>query len=373
MGITKIFFWAMFLYAYLPCVVAKDVVREYWIAADEVVWDYAPSFPVNLMSGKEFNEEQRVFVGDGESGADGVIGRRYLKAIYRQYSRDFMALSNRTIDETYLGLLGPIIRAEVGDQIVVHFRNNTRFPVSLHAHGMFYNKDSEGAMYADGTKQKADDHILPQSEYTYTWQVTERAGPGPNDSSSIIWPYHSHVNTPGDVNAGLIGVIIITRKGLANVDGSPKDIDREFVTLFNIFDENTSNYLATNISEYTDVNVDPADETFVEGNLMHGMNGYLWGNNQGYVFQVGERVRWHIIAMGTEVDIHTAHWHGITLLHNGNRVDTIAILPAATKTLDFQADNSGIWMYHCHVNDHIDAGMMSVFTVMDLPREKLNP
>lgn len=34
--------------------------REYWIAADEVVWDYAPSFPINLMSGKEFTPEQLV-------------------------------------------------------------------------------------------------------------------------------------------------------------------------------------------------------------------------------------------------------------------------------------------------------------------------
>ena len=46
--------------------------REYWIAADEVQWDYAPAFPINPMTGKEFTAEQRVLVEQG-------IGRRYLK------------------------------------------------------------------------------------------------------------------------------------------------------------------------------------------------------------------------------------------------------------------------------------------------------
>ena len=39
--------------------------RVYWIAAEEVQWDYAPSFPIDPMSGNEFTEEQRVFVEQG--------------------------------------------------------------------------------------------------------------------------------------------------------------------------------------------------------------------------------------------------------------------------------------------------------------------
>lgn len=45
--------------------------RVYWIAADEMHWDYAPSFPINPMTNTEFTAEQRVFVEQG-------IGRRYL-------------------------------------------------------------------------------------------------------------------------------------------------------------------------------------------------------------------------------------------------------------------------------------------------------
>ena len=76
-----------------------------------------------------------------------------------------------------------------------------------------------------------------------------------------------------------------------------------------------------------------------------------------------DEVRWYIIGLGTEVDIHTPHWHGNTLLDSGHRVDTTEVFPATIKVLDMLADDPGIWMYHCHVNDHIDAGMSAVYKV----------
>ena len=50
-----------------------------------------------------------------------------------------------------LGLLGPTLRAKVGDTIRIHYRNNVRFTTSLHPHGVLYAKDSEGSPYNDGT------------------------------------------------------------------------------------------------------------------------------------------------------------------------------------------------------------------------------
>ena len=54
-----------------------------------------------------------------------------------------------------------MIQAEVGDTIKVVFRNNCPFPASMHPHGVFYDKDSEGAPYNDGTggADKADDAV----------------------------------------------------------------------------------------------------------------------------------------------------------------------------------------------------------------------
>ena len=79
--------------------------------------------------------------------------------------------------------------------------------------------------------------------------------------------------------------------------------------------------------------------------------------------RVGERVRWYLVAMGTEVDLHTAHWHGSTVLHSGQRKDVLELMPGSSKTVDMRPDSAGTWLYHCHVNDHIKAGMLSKFEV----------
>lgn len=42
------------------------------------------------------------------------------------------------------GLLGPTIRGEVGDTIIVTFRNMADHPCSIHPHGIAYGKQSEG-------------------------------------------------------------------------------------------------------------------------------------------------------------------------------------------------------------------------------------
>lgn len=60
-------------------------------------------------------------------------------------------LSPRSASDAYLGLLGPIIRAEVGDTIQVVFKNSLRFPATMHPHGVAYLKNSEGSPYFDGT------------------------------------------------------------------------------------------------------------------------------------------------------------------------------------------------------------------------------
>jgi FtsP/CotA-like multicopper oxidase with cupredoxin domain len=43
--------------------------------------------------------------------------------------------------------------------------------------------------------------------------------------------------------------------------------------------------------------------------------------------------------------------------------DTVLIPPRETADLAFVADNPGDWMFHCHVTDHQEAGMMGVFRI----------
>ena len=341
------------------------VTRTYYVAADKVAWDYAPSGE-NQITGEEFGEAENVFVGSGPDR----IGRTYYKALYREYTdASFTTLKPVPARWRHLGTLGPVLRGEVGDTIKVVFKNNTEFPFTMHPHGVFYAKNSEGAPYSDGTTDadKADDAVGQGETHTYVWQIPNRAGPGPGDPSTILWMYHSHVDEPKDTNAGLIGPIIVGREGSLRADGTPKDVDREFVQMFTVFDENSSWYLEENIETFAGdpASVDAEDEGFIESNLMHSINGFVFGNLplESLTMQRGERVRWYMLGMGTEVDLHTPHWHAQTLTWMGMRTDIAELLPASMKVLDMRPDNPGTWLYHCHVNDHIDAGMLARFKV----------
>jgi hephaestin len=77
----------------------------------------------------------------------------------------------------------------------------------------------------------------------------------------------------------------------------------------------------------------------------------------------GERVRWYVMDLGTETDLHTPHWHGNTVLVTGMRTDSLSLLPGSMVVADMVPDDVGTWLYHCHVNDHITAGMQALYTV----------
>jgi FtsP/CotA-like multicopper oxidase with cupredoxin domain len=336
-------------------------IRVHYIAADEVDWDYAPS-GLNQITGEPFGDTENVFVQQGPDR----IGKVYRKSVYREYTdATFTRLKPVPSRWRHLGVLGPPIHAQVGDTIRVVFRNKTRFPATMHPHGVRYEKDSEGAPYDDGTvgAKKADDSVAPGGSHTYVWEVPERAGPGPMDPSSVMWMYHSHVDEPGDTNAGLMGPIIVTALGKARTDGSPADVDREFVNVFSVMDENASPYLQHNIDAFTGDpgSVDVDDGDFGESNLMHGINGYVYGNGPAMKMKVGEHVRFYLMGMGTEVDLHTPHWHGNTVTVMGMRTDVAELLPASMKTADMHVDQPGTWLFHCHVNDHITAGMQAKY------------
>ena len=338
--------------------------RTYYIAADEVDWDYAPQGK-NMITGQPFGDTENVFVGHTPK----TIGSTYRKALYREYTdATFTRLKPREARWETNGLLGPVIRAEVGDTIKVVFRNNATKPYSIHVHGVQYDKASEGAPYNDGTSgaDKADDAVAPGNTVTYTYKVPTRAGPAVHDGNSVMWMYHSHTDEIKDTNTGLMGPMIIYPDGALRADGSVVGIDREFVAVFSVLNENQSHYLKDNIDRFAGdpASVDPDDPEFQESNLMHSINGYVYGNGPMMVANAGERVRWYLMSMGTEVDLHTPHFHGNTVTSGGMRTDVLELLPASMKTADMVPDDPGIWLLHCHVNDHIAAGMSTRYQIV---------
>ncbi|HEX9893467.1 MAG TPA: multicopper oxidase domain-containing protein [Gemmatimonadales bacterium] len=341
------------------------VTRTYYVAAEEVDWDYAPS-DTNRITGEAWSPLDLEFV----ERRDNRIGKVYRKAVFREYTdSSFTTRKPRPAEWEHLGMLGPLLRGSVGDTIRVVFRNLAGHPHSMHPHGVIYNKDSEGAPYADGTSgaDKADDQVPTGGTHVYVWPIPERAGPGPMEPSSVFWMYHSHANEGSDVNEGLVGPMVVTARGKAKPDGSPVDVDREFVVLFGEFDENVSLYYEGNITAYalkpkSVTRLVPFSDPQYLANLRETMNGLSFGHTPGLRMRVGERVRWYVFG-ATNFEIHAPHWHGQTALANHMRTDVLSLMTMQMVTADMVPDNPGTWLFHCHVAPHLIAGMAALFTV----------
>jgi FtsP/CotA-like multicopper oxidase with cupredoxin domain len=313
---------ALSLASALPAMGFAGKVRHYYIAAEDVTWDYAPSGK-DLVHGATVPNPWRAQT-------------RWKKTRYIEYTD--ATFSVQKPQPEWLGILGPILRAEVGDTLLVTFLNRSEKAHSIHPHGLHYDKDNEGAAYLPYGKGAG---VAPGERFTYRWTADKNSGPAPGSSSSVVWWYHSHVDAEKEINAGLLGPIIVTAAGMADTRGVPKDVNREFVLSFMIFDELPGQ----------------------DAGQFHAMNGYVFGNLPGLVMKQGERVRWYLLGMGNEKDLHTPHWHGETVTYAKHHTDVVELLPGSMTTVDMIADNPGTWLFHCHVADHMEAGMMASYTI----------
>ncbi|MFI2611792.1 multicopper oxidase family protein [Kitasatospora sp. NPDC018619] len=89
-------------------------------------------------------------------------------------------------------------------------------------------------------------------------------------------------------------------------------------------------------------------------------DGRRYDPAQRHPVAAGERVRlefrnstamWHPVHL---------HGHSFALPGDGPRKDTAIVLPGTTLAVDFDADNPGLWMVHCHNVYHAETGMMTV-------------
>ncbi|WP_408638780.1 MULTISPECIES: multicopper oxidase domain-containing protein [Nocardia] len=100
------------------------------------------------------------------------------------------------------------------------------------------------------------------------------------------------------------------------------------------------------------------------------MNKYIWTINgkasPGHApldVTAGQRVRLRL--NNKTMMWHPRHLHGptfqvVTGSVAGPRKDTSIVVPMQTVEVDFDADNPGQWMLHCHNIYHGEAGMMTV-------------
>ncbi|XP_063999306.1 coagulation factor V [Pogoniulus pusillus] len=305
-------------------VVAAAKVREHYIAAQPTSWTYK----------LESEEKSRL------EHSNPV----YKKISYREYEVDF---KKEKPANAFAGLLGPTLRAEVGDTLVVHLKNMADKPVSIHPQGIVYNKNAEGSLYDDRTipAEKRDDAVLPGQVYTYVWDVTEEVGPREADLPCLTYAYYSHENMVMDFNSGLIGALLICKKGSLNEDGSQKLFDKEYVLMFGVFDENKSWQKSASL-KYT-------------------INGYTDGMLPDLEACAYDNISWHLIGMSSKPEIFSIHVNGQSMEQRQRRVSAVNLVGGSSATVNMTVTEEGRWLISSLVQKHLQAGMHGYLTVRD--------
>ena len=278
--------------------------REYWIGARAVRWNVVPTGRDEWMDHK-------------------IPRRRTFTAyVYQRYTAGFASPIGRPT------IPGPTLRAEVGDTLVVNFRNlggKIKQAVTMHPHGVRYTPDYDGAYQGDFTR--IGGFIEPGEEFTYTWEATP--------DSVGVWPYHDHgPNHTINQFRGMFGTIIIRPRGAAVPDS-------EHVLFMHNF---------------------PPQVTGLDS-ILHCFNGHAFAGNAPTIrAKAGQRVAIHV--MVADGNFHTFHIHGHRWKTAGGEfVDCPTVGPNETITAEFLEDNPGRWLYHCHVASHMDNGMAGWFIV----------
>ena len=100
----------------------------------------------------------------------------------------------RTAAWTYNGALpGPLLRAKVGDRLIVHFRNELPEATTIHWHGLRVPNDMDGA---PGVTQEP---IASGASFRFEFTLTD---------AGTYW-YHPHIDSSAQVGRGLYGALIV--------------------------------------------------------------------------------------------------------------------------------------------------------------------
>ncbi|XP_075576680.1 coagulation factor VIII isoform X1 [Pelecanus crispus] len=344
----------------LLCLVEEGIskVRRYYIGAVETAWDYVHSDLLSVLQAPA-----------GVSGhpvpwrpMPGVLPR-YRKAVFVEYPD--ASFTQPKPKPAWMGLLGPTIRAEVYDTVVITFKNLASRPYNLHAVGVSYWKASEGAGYEDETSQpeKEGDRVDPGKTYTYIWEIQQNQGPTDGDSPCLTHSYSSNTDSVKDINSGLIGALLVCRPGTLASDGN-EDMQQEFVMLFAVFDEGKSWYSEPS----SPAAPQPLPHNRTE---LHTINGYINGSLPGLTLCLKKQVYWHVIGLGTGPEVHSIFLEAHTFLVRGHRLSSLEISPATYLTAQTIPGTAGWFRMFCQILSHQQAGMEAIVKVEECLEERL--
>ncbi len=97
---------------------------------------------------------------------------------------------------------GPLLEANIGDVVTVHFQNDTMMPMALHWHGLRVTPEM------DGIQQMMGDPVDPGERFDYTFTLQD---------AGFYW-FHTHMDTAVTIEAGLQAPIVVHAAGEVRPD-----------------------------------------------------------------------------------------------------------------------------------------------------------
>jgi manganese oxidase len=233
---------------------------------------------------------------------------------------------------------GPMIHTEVGDRVEVAVTNDLPMGTDVHWHGIKV-PNSE-----DGVAPLTQDLIQPGETYTYRFTTDE----------SAVNMYHPHHHAQMKVPNGMWGVFLVGDVALP--EGGTTIGGRTLA------DDLTPDQVVPMV-------VNDA------GTIGMSINGKGWPATEPIVAKKGDQVLIHYYNEGYQ--IHPMHLHGMPQLVVAKDgfpldqpywADTVNVAPGERYSVLVEAEEVGVWAFHCHILTHAESdegmyGMVTAFIV----------
>lgn len=241
---------------------------------------------------------------------------------------------------------GPMIRVTEGDRVRVTLVNRLPVPTTIHWHGIDVPIDQDGV---PGLSQEA---VEPGERFVYEFIATN---PGTR------W-YHSHVDSNLQIQMGLFGAFIVDPK-----TPEPVTYDREFTYILSEKALDVTPAVALGQADVRNRDAGNGRGGAFTPDLFL-MNGKAGTAIEPLTIAPGERVRLRLINAGNQAHAMHTHGHSFRIIAtDGNPVpaaaqlvkDTVLIGSAERYDIVIEGTNPGVWMFHCHINNHSANGMVT--------------
>lgn len=254
---------------------------------------------------------------------------------------------------TYNGTVpSPTLKGKVGEIMRIKVFNKHNITHSLHTHLRGYKFEMDGSQANVIAGKGAGSMVPANGEYIYEFPLT----------TAGIFYFHCHSADGGrtisqHIRMGLYGAIIVDEPDRAPV--------KEFVLFYAEGQPGSPAPFVIN-----NRGIPGGEMALMETFEKKGFDGVAEQLNvtvTALKVKKGDVVRLHVINIGDLY--HSHHHHGFehrsirTLRGDSWAASLLPLMPGQADSLEFTAVESGIWLMHCHVVSHADAGMIAVLIV----------